>query len=94
MLPGVPTLKDSVVPVYVAKAWYGLFMPKGTPDDIVNAVNAAANSAPGESEGAYWRVEMCGQSWKRPGQRFAGSVSDLEADQMCWSGSAESRRVL
>lgn len=45
LLPGVPTLTNSVVPGYVAEAWYGLFMPKGTPDDIVNKVNSALNAA-------------------------------------------------
>lgn len=41
LLPGVPTLTDSVAPGYIAEAWYGLFMPKGVPDDIVNKANAA-----------------------------------------------------
>lgn len=50
LLPGVPTLTDSVVPGYVAEAWYGLFMPKGTPDDIVGTVNAAANAALGKPQ--------------------------------------------
>ena len=50
LLPGVPTLTDSVIPGYVAEAWYGLFMPKGTPDDIVGTVNAAANAALGKSQ--------------------------------------------
>ena len=45
LLPGVPTLNDSVVPGYVAEAWYGLFMPKGTPDEIIATVNEAANTA-------------------------------------------------
>ena len=48
LLPGVPTLNDSVAPGYVAEAWYGLFMPKDTPDDIVALVNKAANAALGE----------------------------------------------
>jgi tripartite-type tricarboxylate transporter receptor subunit TctC len=47
ILPDVPTLNESAVPGYVAEAWYGLFMPKGTPQDIVDTVNAAANAALG-----------------------------------------------
>ena len=49
LLPGVPTLNDSVVPGYVAEAWYGLFMPKGTPDEIIATVNSAANTALSDS---------------------------------------------
>ena len=49
LLPGVPTLNDSVVPGYVAEAWYGLFMPKGTPDEIISTVNKAANTALSDS---------------------------------------------
>ncbi len=45
LLPDVPTLTETVMPGYSAEAWYGLFMAKGTPDEIVAVVNAAANSA-------------------------------------------------
>ncbi|MDE2790136.1 MAG: tripartite tricarboxylate transporter substrate-binding protein [Paracoccaceae bacterium] len=45
LLPDVPTLTETVMPGYSAEAWYGLFMAKGTPDDIVAIVNAAANRA-------------------------------------------------
>lgn len=45
LLPDVPTLTETVMPGYSAAAWYGLFMAKGTPDDIVAIVNAAANEA-------------------------------------------------
>lgn len=45
LLPDVPTLSETVMSGYSAEAWYGLFMAKGTPDDIVATVNAAANKA-------------------------------------------------
>lgn len=45
LLPGVPTLAATVMPEYSAEAWYGLFMAKGTPAEIVDVVNAAANTA-------------------------------------------------
>lgn len=45
LLPDVPTLSETVMPGYSAEAWYGLFMAKGTPDDIVATVNKAANKA-------------------------------------------------
>ena len=49
LLPDVPTLTETVMPGYSAEAWYGLFMAKGTPDDIVATVNAAANQALADS---------------------------------------------
>ena len=45
LLPGVPTLADTVMPGYSAEAWYGLFLAKDTPEEIVDIVNAAANQA-------------------------------------------------
>ena len=45
LLPGVPTLANTVMPGYSAEAWYGLFMAKETPTEIVDIVNAAANQA-------------------------------------------------
>jgi tripartite-type tricarboxylate transporter receptor subunit TctC len=38
-LPDVPTVADTV-PGYEASAWFGIGMPKGTPRDIVDKVNA------------------------------------------------------
>jgi tripartite-type tricarboxylate transporter receptor subunit TctC len=39
VLPDVPTVGDSV-PGYEASQWYGLGAPKGTPDDVVEKLNA------------------------------------------------------
>jgi tripartite-type tricarboxylate transporter receptor subunit TctC len=43
-LPDTPTVGDTV-PGYEATAWFGIGMPKGTPRDIVNKVNAEVNRA-------------------------------------------------
>jgi tripartite-type tricarboxylate transporter receptor subunit TctC len=43
-LPGVPTVGETV-PGYEATAWFGIGMPKGTPRDIVDKVNAEVNRA-------------------------------------------------
>ncbi|MBC7781885.1 MAG: tripartite tricarboxylate transporter substrate binding protein [Proteobacteria bacterium] len=40
-LPGVPTIAESGVPGYEINNWYGLFVPAGTPQDIVTRLNAA-----------------------------------------------------
>jgi tripartite-type tricarboxylate transporter receptor subunit TctC len=41
-LPNVPTIAETV-PGYEATAWFGLSMPKGSPREAVNKVNAAMN---------------------------------------------------
>jgi tripartite-type tricarboxylate transporter receptor subunit TctC len=39
-LPNVPTIDESGVKGYEAVSWFGLFAPKGTPQDIVDKLNA------------------------------------------------------
>lgn len=43
-LPGVPTVGETV-PGYEATAWFGIGMPKGTPREIIQKVNAEVNRA-------------------------------------------------
>jgi len=43
-LPGVPTVGETV-PGYEATAWFGIGMPRGTPREIINKVNAEVNRA-------------------------------------------------
>ena len=41
-LPEVPTMKEAGVDNMVVTAWFGLFAPAGTPDDVINKIHAAA----------------------------------------------------
>jgi tripartite-type tricarboxylate transporter receptor subunit TctC len=43
-LPAVPTVAETV-PGYEATAWFGIGMPKGTPKDVIEKVNAEVNRA-------------------------------------------------
>jgi tripartite-type tricarboxylate transporter receptor subunit TctC len=43
-LPNIPTVGDTV-PGYEATAWFGIGMPKGTPKEIIEKVNAEVNRA-------------------------------------------------
>ncbi len=43
-LPQLPTVAETV-PGYEATAWFGIGMPKGTPKDIIDKVNAEVNRA-------------------------------------------------
>jgi tripartite-type tricarboxylate transporter receptor subunit TctC len=40
-----PTVAESGVPGYVADSWYGLYVPAGTPQDVIAKLNAAARKA-------------------------------------------------
>ena len=42
LLPGVPTIAETVVPGYEVTAWFALVAPAGTPKDIVERLNAEA----------------------------------------------------
>ena len=43
-MPDLPTVGDTV-PGYEATAWFGIGMPKGTPRDVIDKVNAEINRA-------------------------------------------------
>jgi tripartite-type tricarboxylate transporter receptor subunit TctC len=43
-LPGIPTVAETV-PGYEATAWFGIGMPKGTPAEIIEKLNAEVNRA-------------------------------------------------
>jgi tripartite-type tricarboxylate transporter receptor subunit TctC len=43
VLPDLPTVAD-FLPGYEASAWYGLGVPKGTPNEIIDKVNKAMNA--------------------------------------------------
>ena len=43
--PNVPTAKEAGVPGYVVSTWYGLWAPKGTPQDIVEKMEAEITKA-------------------------------------------------
>jgi tripartite-type tricarboxylate transporter receptor subunit TctC len=48
VMPDVPTAAESGLPGLVYASWYGLWAPKGTPDDRVQALNKAVNHATSE----------------------------------------------
>jgi tripartite-type tricarboxylate transporter receptor subunit TctC len=44
-LPEIPTVDEAGLPGLYVSTWYGLWAPKGTPREIVDKLNAAANAA-------------------------------------------------
>jgi tripartite-type tricarboxylate transporter receptor subunit TctC len=45
VLPVVPTAEEADLPGYEATIWLGLMAPKGTPQAIIDKLNAAVNEA-------------------------------------------------
>ena len=43
--PGVPTSKEGGVPTYQVSTWYGLWAPKGTPKEAIDAMQAEMKKA-------------------------------------------------
>jgi tripartite-type tricarboxylate transporter receptor subunit TctC len=81
LLPDLPTIAESV-PGYEASSWYGVTGPKGTPLEIVDALNGEINAALADAT-IVARFEALG------GLPLAGSAADFgklikdEADK--WS---------
>lgn len=44
-LPNVPTIAESGVPGYEFSSWFGLVVPKGTSQAVIDRINAAATAA-------------------------------------------------
>lgn len=45
LAPDVPTVEEGGLANFSYSSWYGIWAPKGTPADRVNAINAAVNTA-------------------------------------------------
>lgn len=58
-LAKLPTIAESGVPKYAAESWYGLFVPAGTPADVIAKINQAAKKA-AQSDVFKKRVEKEG----------------------------------
>jgi tripartite-type tricarboxylate transporter receptor subunit TctC len=70
-LNGVPTVADSV-PGYAVESWYGLYVPAGTPSDVIEKLNAAAKKAV-QAEAFRKKIEQEGLVVS------AGSPAELDA---------------
>lgn len=57
-LPKVPTMAEAGLQAFVFELWHGLYAPKGTPEEIVNRINAAMNASLDEPAVAKRYAEM------------------------------------
>jgi tripartite-type tricarboxylate transporter receptor subunit TctC len=68
-MPGLPTVGETV-PGYEATAWFGIGMPKGTPREVIEKINAEVNRALADPKMRERLAELGG----RP---IAGSPEDF-----------------
>jgi tripartite-type tricarboxylate transporter receptor subunit TctC len=81
-LPGVPTVASLGYPGFASDQWYGLFVPKRTPDAIVRKIESDVQAVTADSR-------MRGQMWQRGAEVAFMSSKALDAvvraDSKRWS---------
>ncbi|HXD44501.1 MAG TPA: tripartite tricarboxylate transporter substrate-binding protein [Pseudolabrys sp.] len=76
--PDVPTAAESGVPGYEVTSWNGIFAPKGTPKEVVEALNGAIHAALAlpDVKAAYAKVGVTAQG-STPNELMARLKSDI-----------------
>jgi tripartite-type tricarboxylate transporter receptor subunit TctC len=75
-IPDVPSANEAGLPALQTVAWTALFMPKGTPHDMVARINAAVRKAM-EDPGITKRLAEIGADIPPPDQRSPEALSRL-----------------
>jgi tripartite-type tricarboxylate transporter receptor subunit TctC len=69
-LPGVPTIAESGVPGYEMSPWIGVFVPAGTPREIINRLNAEINKALKTPEVSQSLANQALDAWSSTPEEF------------------------
>jgi len=89
-LPNVPTLAEAGVPGYEATMWLGVMAPAGTPQPIVDRLNAEINKILARREiGDAWRAEGANPMIMKPGEFGAYVQSEIER----WAKVIKANRI-
>lgn len=90
LLPDVPTVAEQGYPDYDLSAWIALMAPKGTPEPVVQTLNAAVNDA-------LERPELRDKLAKLGAEPAGGTPEELAAfmtkDAGIWAGVVEQARI-
>jgi tripartite-type tricarboxylate transporter receptor subunit TctC len=89
-LPAVPTMAESGVPQFEVLEWNGVFLPKGTPPDVVERIARAVQQAVNDKQ-VRERLEQAGLTpvGNKPGE-FATYV---ESESKRWQALVKSRGI-
>jgi tripartite-type tricarboxylate transporter receptor subunit TctC len=77
-MPQLPTVAETV-PGYEATAWFGIGMPKGTPREIIDKVNAAVNRALADPKLRERLAELGGKPIPGTPEDFGKVIADETA---------------
>ena len=88
--PDVPTVAEAGVPGYEVTSWNGVFAPKGTPKDVIDAMNAAMREvlAMPDVKAAFAKVGVVAQA-STPDQLMAR----LKADIVKWNEVIDKAKI-
>ena len=90
VLPGIPTIAESGLPDYRADNWFGIGTPAGTPQAIVDRLNAEVNKIVKDKEFAEKLVSLGFQP-------VGGSAADMKQaivrDRAKWKAVIEAQGI-
>ncbi|NLY28031.1 MAG: tripartite tricarboxylate transporter substrate binding protein [Alcaligenaceae bacterium] len=89
-LPDVPTMAEAGVPDMVVTAWFGLVAPKGTPDDVIAKLHAAAKAALDAPETQARFAQMGG---KAGGNTPAEFDAFINAQRELWASTVKAANI-
>jgi tripartite-type tricarboxylate transporter receptor subunit TctC len=85
-MPDTPTLKEAGIPNSEIQQWWGIMVPAGTPDDVVQKLNADINEVMGSDAGK----EFLSKDGAVPSRMTAKEYQAFVSDELTkWKGIAE-----
>ena len=85
-LPDLPSAHEQGLTGFDIPSWYALFLPKGTPDEIVRKLNAAAVAAM-NTRSIQDRLKTIGSDLVGPDRRSPEYLARFVADEIKkWAG--------
>jgi tripartite-type tricarboxylate transporter receptor subunit TctC len=84
LMPDLPTFAEMGLPALTYTNWYGLFAPRGTPNDIVGKLNAAAVEALADPTVRLRLAEIAIEVFPREQQTPAALAAMQKADAAKW----------
>jgi tripartite-type tricarboxylate transporter receptor subunit TctC len=93
LMPDLPTADGQGLTGFDAVLWYGLFLPKGTPAEIVQRLNAAV-IATLDTPSLQQRMKLIGADLSAPEQRSSEYLGKLvESEIVKWAGPIKASGV-
>lgn len=86
VLPDVPTAREAGFPALEGTEWFGLFLPRGTPAEIVAGLNAAVR---GSLRNEAFRATLAKQSFEPAGCSPAELADLVKSDGEAWAATVK-----